>query len=251
MGAIEPYDWWACPCCAYRVSNGSTPGTLAVCPVCHWLDVPLEDDDERIALYEAQRSFAAIGASALPFVDRVRAPTAAEARRVPWEPGRSPAIGKVMARESVRRAIADAFADVDRTGGASLRDAYRADAYGHESDHDWDDRDQHWSEIPDDVLEYFGNACTVFLWGNSITYRYYLPAYMRWALQGPSDDALYAITMERIAETDGTTVRPHDVLTSEQRAAVRAFVWFLARYYPSHDDTEERLLHQLEAEEGS
>lgn len=229
----------ACPCCGYRTATEPTPGSYLTCRLCDWTDIPLDAECVLVDLHEAQLAFGPAG--------RFVGPTEQERRTEAWVVDDSPTRRKVAARIAVERQLDTAFADVDRIGGTSLRDAYRADAYGHESSYDWDDRDTHWSQIPDEVLAFFDNAASVFIYGNSISYRYYLPAYLRLALHSLSMYAERAAARKRIAELDGTYVTPRSVLSSEQRAAVRATLEYLCTYDPSPD--RERLLRRLEAEE--
>ena len=72
---------YACTCSGYLTLGEPTPGTFAICPVCHW-----EDDDVQfqtptyaggandVSLAEARKNFRAYGAVKEEFLTRVRSP---------------------------------------------------------------------------------------------------------------------------------------------------------------------------------
>lgn len=76
-----------CPCCGYVV-HAHPPGSHRICPLCWWEDDLvqlrwpfLSGGANRPSLVEAQRTYAATGASELRFRDRARTP--AGERRAP------------------------------------------------------------------------------------------------------------------------------------------------------------------------
>jgi len=82
---------YPCPCCGYLVFDGP-PGSYALCPICDW-----EDDGVQLrfpdlaggangpSLIEAQRNFAAFGASD-PRCPPARAPAPEDRRDPDWRP---------------------------------------------------------------------------------------------------------------------------------------------------------------------
>ena len=57
-----------CPCCGYRSLPEGPPGSYEVCPVCHWLDDPIQFGDEdyvsdtnHVSLSAARENFRAYG----------------------------------------------------------------------------------------------------------------------------------------------------------------------------------------------
>jgi len=70
-----------CPCCGYRTLPEGQPGSYEVCPVCHWLDDPVQfGDDEyvsdtnHVSLQEARANFAEYGARTPDEADQTEAP---------------------------------------------------------------------------------------------------------------------------------------------------------------------------------
>ena len=70
-----------CPCCGYRTLPEGQPGSYEVCPVCHWLDDPVQfGDDEyvsdtnHVSLQEARANFAEYGARTPDETDQTEAP---------------------------------------------------------------------------------------------------------------------------------------------------------------------------------
>lgn len=113
--------------------------------------------------------------------------------------------------------IEAAFADVGPAGRVTFREAYRADYFGDppagELGAEWTDSDQRWSDIPDEVIEYFAGRTSVFIFGNARSFHYYLPAHLAHDLRahdGTAVDALLRAADEQIA-----------LLTPDQRAVAR------------------------------
>ncbi len=78
---------FACPCCGSLTLSEAPPGTFAVCPVCYWEDDAAQFRDPSlsgganpVSLSVAKKNFAAFGAIAEQFRDRVRRPTRDELR---------------------------------------------------------------------------------------------------------------------------------------------------------------------------
>lgn len=219
----------ACPCCGHRTLAAPTPSWLT-CPVCYWTDEEVVTPGEIDALFVAQRTYAESGAGSRDWLDKVRRPTADEARADDWTPfaGRSPRDGE---RAALIDAIARAFAGVSSTGRESLRATYRHDYYS-EPDIDWEDDDRSWNEIPGWVLEFFGNGTTVFVFGNPVGFRYYMPAFMTHSLRtGVLEIAVEALDVklrpgQRPADLDEVRI-----LDDDQRIAVAEFLRHVIRYH--------------------
>ena len=78
----------------------------------------------------------------------------------------------------------------------------------------------------------------MFSFGNAASYRYYLPAYMIYALRSFPTVALGALRQRAISDQD-RPVRAFDVLDRPQRDAVRAFLRYIATYGPDEADAAE------------
>jgi hypothetical protein len=60
-----------CPCCGYQTLPEGRPGSYEMCPVCHWLDDPIQfgdaefvSDTNHVSLTEARENFREHGACA-------------------------------------------------------------------------------------------------------------------------------------------------------------------------------------------
>ncbi|PSQ37584.1 hypothetical protein BRD08_02330 [Halobacteriales archaeon SW_10_66_29] len=80
-----------CPCCGYLTLPEGQPGSYEVCPVCHWMDDPIQfsdveyvSDTNHISLQEARENFREIGAASEDVVDDTRDPRVAEDRDPNW-----------------------------------------------------------------------------------------------------------------------------------------------------------------------
>ena len=58
-----------CPCCGYQTLPEGRPGSYEMCPVCHWLDDPIQfgdaefvSDTNHVSLTEARENFREHGA---------------------------------------------------------------------------------------------------------------------------------------------------------------------------------------------
>jgi hypothetical protein len=88
----EDPEWhfYPCPCCGYFVFD-NPPGSYDICPICFW-----EDDESQLrfasigggantmSLLEAQRNYAAFGASEERLKPLVRPPRPGEVREMGW-----------------------------------------------------------------------------------------------------------------------------------------------------------------------
>jgi hypothetical protein len=188
----------ACLCCGQRTLAAAPPGTWLTCPVCGWTDIALNSRYADNQLDDARRAFDGTSTSASP------------SRR----------------QQEAATLIADieaAFAEVSPAGRVSLREAYRADYFADppegELGAEWTDVDHRWSEIPDEVIEYFAGRTSVFIFGNARSFHYYLPAQLAHDLrthQRSTLDALLRADDERMA-----------LLDPRQRQVVRRYLQHL------------------------
>lgn len=212
-----------CPCCGHRTLSAPSPGSWLTCPVCAWTDEGSDDPASIDRLFVAQRTYLRTGASAPEQGGMVRAPWPAEARAPDWRPLPGVPDGPSPREEDLARvetAIREAFADVSPDGRESLGDAYRAD-YLAPPKVDWRDEDTRWQQVPADVLEHFGRATDVFTFGNSASFRYYLPAYMLHELRSRSFfRSVRALDLDVPAGTSPTELERVRVLSPAPREAV-------------------------------
>jgi Cysteine-rich CPCC len=223
----------ACPCCGHQTLDEPSPGSWLTCPVCGWIDEGGTDLASLERLFVAQRSTLRIGDSSPEGSSSTRPPRADELRSSSWLPlpgvpdGLSP---KEHAREVVQAAVLDAFADVTSEGRSSLGEAFRAD-YFHPTKFDWDDHDTNWRQIPDDVLAYFANATSVFIFGNVASFRYYLPAYILHELRaGYTSIAPFALDLRPSAQTPFLDREEVRILNPAQRAAVVLYLQYVVTF---------------------
>jgi hypothetical protein len=70
-----------CPCCGYLTLTESQPGSYEVCPVCHWMDDPIQfsdveyvSDTNHVSLERARKNFEEFGAASKGVVEETREP---------------------------------------------------------------------------------------------------------------------------------------------------------------------------------
>lgn len=189
----------ACACCDALTMEGEG-ASWAVCPACGWIDVPVVTGAEREELFVARRSFAGRD------VDGAVSP-------------------RDEARARVEAMIEGAFVGVSAAGRVTMSEAYRRDFYGHGPSIEWDDGDRDWREIPAEVVEYFATRTGVFVFGNVEGFRYYLPAFMRYALR--TRDGFGVVSALDKGSQAAARVA---ALDAGQRAAVVAFLRFVVEY---------------------
>jgi len=73
-----------CPCCGYRTLPKGQPGSYEVCPVCHWLDDPVQFGDDQyvsdtnhVSLSDARENFVEHGACMPEAADQTATPEGA------------------------------------------------------------------------------------------------------------------------------------------------------------------------------
>ena len=83
---------YPCPCCGYVVFD-EPPGSYDICPFCYWEDdiaqlrfARLAGGANRVSLIDAQRNYAALGASESRFAGNVRSPGQFDRRDPGWRP---------------------------------------------------------------------------------------------------------------------------------------------------------------------
>ena len=213
-----------CPCCGHRTLAAPSP-SWETCPVCYWTDEPADAPASEQALFDAQQAFLTTGASDPHWQAAVRPPRDGEALAPAWHP--LPGIGldggpKARRALAIVRAIERAFADVSGTDRTTLRQAHRADHYGHEPDIDWDDHETAWVDIPDHVLAYYEQATAIFTYGELASFCYYAPAFMRFALKTDSLQTTALGMARQLSQLGPALAR----LTRPQRDAIEAFLQF-------------------------
>jgi len=80
-----------CPCCGYRTLAPGPPGSYERCPVCDWLDDPIQfgdpefvSDTNHVALAEARENVREFGACVEDAAPSTREPTGDEPRDPNW-----------------------------------------------------------------------------------------------------------------------------------------------------------------------
>jgi hypothetical protein len=235
---------YACPCCGCRTFAAPPSGSYIVCPVCVWEDLPpLDLVREGISLHRAQRSFLATGAADPRYRDAARAPEPHEQRPAGWQ-----SIDETI--ETLTGEIAAAFADVTREDGVTLHEADVLDGYGSDEQRAAArrlDTDRHWSEVEQTAIERHPSAAN-FL--DAKGFRYYLPAYMSWALRNydTTDSAAIGSLLSTLSTRWEKDSRPGvapipdpercPLLTDAQAQTVCRFLRFFAAYSDSGLDVE-------------
>jgi isopentenyldiphosphate isomerase len=80
-----------CPCCGYRTLSADQPGSYEICPVCDWMDDPVQfhnddyvGDTNHVSLATARENFTEHGACAPEAVPDTRDPANDEERDPNW-----------------------------------------------------------------------------------------------------------------------------------------------------------------------
>jgi len=135
-------------------------------------------------------------------------------------------------RQSVINAIETAFGHIRRAGSIGMHEAEAVDAYADEREMARAralDTHQRWQEIPAEDIE----ACPdAFTYLSRKSFRFYLPAYMCWALRAdslgcPSFDAMI-YGLEQNGDSDLNGLSRHGMLDERQSRAVAMFLSFYA-----------------------
>ena len=143
--------------------------------------------------------------------------------------------------EKIIAAIYQAFGNVLRGGGVSLREGDALDSYANDEllkQARALDNDLHWWEIPAEQLEQFHTALSFM---DAEGFRYYIPAYMTHALrtcEGGSlsiDAALVSLFPLHSSASDRYALLNHD-----QKKCIAQFLWFMTT------ETNDRWSNKLE-----
>lgn len=135
--------------------------------------------------------------------------------------------------EAVAKGISDAFAGV-RRGRITLHQAQAMDSCGSR----WEcrsarkqDADRRWEEIPTTYIEDCPNALPYL---DAASWRYYVPAYMLWALRQPvgSDSIIIDFTISSLnnrieRELEARASNRIEMLSDAQSAAVCRFLRYI------------------------
>ncbi|MGC4016894.1 MAG: CPCC family cysteine-rich protein [Luteolibacter sp.] len=217
---------YPCPCCGYRTYALPKGGTMQICPVCFWEDLPSEKFRfGDLPVETAQKCFFEKGACEERYRDAVRAPLSEEARSPAW-----------LAYEDLRTQIIGFiefhFNNVTRDGGTTLHQMEVLDDYGSAEDLAEAaklDTESTWEEISDLKLSNF--ACSmVFL--DAKGFRFHLPAFMRFTLANWKDGAAVCENMGVIyalsAGPHGFHHEVFEILSHAQLEATASFLWYIA-----------------------
>lgn len=81
-----------CPCCGYCTLSEAQPGSYEVCPVCHWMDDPIQfsdveyvSDTNHVSLRTARENFERVGAASEAVLDDTREPDEPRDPNWPYE----------------------------------------------------------------------------------------------------------------------------------------------------------------------
>jgi hypothetical protein len=158
------------------------------------------------------------------------------------------------ARSELIATIVAAFGEMQREDGVSLHEADALNNYGVEEDPARAravDTEHHWWEVPDAHMERLYWAHSYF---DAKGFRYYLPAYMTWALRvlpEPNanttslDSLLYTLTpSEEPPESNWLFQKQVALLTSEQCKAICSFLQYLVRYGDGYGEMAQEALNR-------
>ena len=151
-----------------------------------------------------------------------------------------------VACERIVQAIAEAFRGVNRTGGVSLHETVSIDNYegtAARAAAQKLDADRRWEDVPHaDLAEVCGNGGMAFF--DPIAWRYYLPAYMMWWLQGgeatdslAADEIVWTLQLPQGDKNPlrGYSLERYGTLSRRQTEAVTRFLQYVAAY--AEEDT--------------
>ncbi|MEM9913340.1 MAG: DUF6714 family protein [Planctomycetota bacterium] len=240
-----------CECCGHRTLDDPPGGTYQICPVCFWEDAPYAEDhscqqfSNGPTLRQAQRNYAEYGAATRDFLNAVRPAEPNEKRAPDWR-----TLDEVdKARlQKVLDDIEKSFHGVTRAGGVSLHETVEIDSGGLDQSHPNDNSDtgHDWRQVPTrDLAEVCGIGGISFL--DPIGWRYYLPAYMTWWLNGgqdsdsiASDDVIFSLKMPT-SDSDrlrGYRLERYETLSIEQSRAVARFLIYVRDFAENRFDKE-------------
>jgi hypothetical protein len=143
-----------------------------------------------------------------------------------------------MSQQYLIDKIGYAFKDVNCFGGSTIADCIIADGYGDQdaiNEAKGKEENRDWHSIPDQWIEKYDS---VFCFANDIGARFLLPAYMIWTIKNAStaktctvDFTIYYL--DRI----GADKAFAELLSNDQKAAIRDFLSFMKNQLMTHCDT--------------
>ncbi|WAC20104.1 CPCC family cysteine-rich protein [Luteolibacter sp. SL250] len=219
-----------CPCCGHRVhSEPIMGGSMQICPICFWEDVPGEHPDDRsngVSLLDAQENYRKEGACDPEFINVVRAPNSDEEPDSTWRSFRDDAHATI-------ELIEHAFGSVALGNGMTIHQREVISDYG--TQHDFDaarrlDTERRWQDIAGPKIGQLGTTL-IFLDPESI--RYHLPAFMRhvirsWLETSDFDDEMVLYSLSDGPCSDGYHADSFTLLNPEQKQATATFLQFIA-----------------------
>ena|SRR5579862_3539443 len=139
--------------------------------------------------------------------------------------------------------IRDAFAGVGREGGVSLHETAISDEFGSDQYRAEAraaaraiDTERAWEDIPAADIERFVN---ILAFGDPIGYRYYLPAYMGWALENYEGSGSTSVNSAIYALGRSDDRERYALFDLEQCRAICAFLRFMAEDTAGYADESE------------
>ncbi|MEM1109746.1 MAG: DUF6714 family protein [Planctomycetota bacterium] len=233
-----------CECCGHRTLDDPPGGTYQICPVCFWEDAPFAEDpscqisSNGVTLREAQRNYSKFAAAAEDFKNNVRPPHDYELRDPDWLDLDTLT---VISRDALLAEIEKVFRGVNRDGGVSLHETEGIDQHHSEkglAPLRAKDTDQCWQDIRhEDLAEVCGIGGIAFF--DPIGWRYHLPAYMTWYLQGGehSDSVAASNLIYSLTPSEGKwnhlrskDIERYESLNTAQSVAVASFLRHVLRY---------------------
>ncbi len=228
---------YPCLCCGYLTLTEKPPGTYLICPICCWEDSLTDDEpgSNDVSLRSAQRNFMTFGACEREWLSYVRSPSSTDQRDPHWQTidAQADAASLLLIEQ-----ITKAFDGVSRDNGVSLHEARAIDDYEGESGRAaarQKDTESRWQDVPVQWLEEFSD---VFHFFDAKGFRYYLPAYMIWAIKNYQitksnslDMMIYSLDVYE--DKDFPDYDPYHrfrLFNQEQVKAVAAFLRFMVNY---------------------
>ncbi|MEM6554107.1 MAG: DUF6714 family protein [Planctomycetota bacterium] len=244
-------ELYPCHCCGYRTLDQPPGGTMQLCPVCGWEDIPDPRDPVKASwigwpcLREAQREFADHGPSGHVLAEGLRRPLPEESRPDGWMTIDEQA---EQSKQNVLDLIQTAFQHVGLHGGTSLLKTVELDSYGIDTAKDvypkLDISQPHkrWQDIPHEHLSTIaGIGGMAFL--DPKGFRFYLPAYISWWLaDGEGSPSIAAGALIFNLTDPQLASERYNTLTPDQSAATAAFVKHVAQF--GECDFDRRHAHQ-------
>jgi len=139
-----------------------------------------------------------------------------------------------LGRDELLALIREAFADVQRGSGVSLREARAIDDHATGAQRlaaRQKDADTHWGQVPDaDIAEHDA----VFSFMDLRGHQYYAPAYMSWLVRQGYDTSSNSVETAQFAfdpwgkVEGGQHLRPHEMFTPAQCACIARYLQYVA-----------------------